>query len=231
MLFSPQMPLPLEPRRAGRLDEFVPGPNGAIVESVRETATGADLSLFLSGPRGSGKSHLLNAACLLARENDRTAFYLGLRGLSDADAASLQGLETMDLICIDDLQAVAGKAVWEEALFHFINRLRTHGGSLMIASSERLRRLPLELPDLASRLAWGLRLSLQALDDKDKRTVLESHGRALGIDLPEDVSEYLLKRGPRDMATLVGLVTRLQQAAFRDKRQVTVPLARLLMKG
>lgn len=231
MLFSPQMPLPLEPRRAGRLDEFIAGPNGAVVGAVQETATSADRSLFLSGAQGSGKSHLLNAACLHAREGGHTAFYLGLRGLAEADAASLQGLESMRLVCLDDLQVIAGQAVWEEALFHFINRLRAQGGSLIIASSERLRRLPLELPDLASRLAWGLRLSMQPLEDEDKQAVLQSHGRALGIDLPDEVTDYLLKRGPRDMATLVGLVTRLQQAVFREKRQVTVPLVRQLMKG
>lgn len=231
MLFSPQMPLPLEPRRVGRLDEFIAGPNGAVVAAVREIAGAADHSLFLAGPAGSGKSHLLNAACLQAREAGRTAFYLGLRGLAEGDSAGLQGLEAMDLVCLDDLQVVAGADPWEEALFHFINRLRERGGSLLVASSERLRRLPLKLPDLASRLAWGLRLSLQPLEDDDKRAVLESHGRALGIVLPTDVSDYLLKRGPRDMATLVGLVTRLQQVAFREKRQVTVPVARQLLKG
>lgn len=231
MLFSPQMPLPLEPRRASRLDEFVAGPNGAVVAAVREAATCADRSVFLSGPQGSGKSHLLNAACLQARESDTSAFYLGLRGLAEADAAMLQGLESLALVCLDDIQLLAGNAVWEEALFHFINRLRANSGSLIVASSERLRRLPLQLPDLASRLAWGLRLSLQPLEDDDKRAVLASHAQVLGIELPIEVTDYLLKRGPRDMATLVGLVTRLQQAAFREKRQITVPLARQLMKA
>ena len=229
MLFSPQMPLPLEPRQAGRLDGFVAGPNGAVREAVRQVADERDRSLFLYGGPGSGKTHLLNAACLAAREAGRSAFYLGLRGVGEEAVQSLQGLETIDLVCIDDLHTVAGHAGWEEGLFHFINRLRAEQGSLLIASRERLRRLPLGLPDLASRLAWGLRLELQPLEDGDKRRVLEAHARSLGVTLPEDVGAYLLRRGPRDMATLVGLVTRLQQAAFREKRQITVPLARQLL--
>lgn len=231
MFFSPQIPLPLEPRRIGGLDDFVTGPNATVCGAVSEVASEADRSVFLSGPVGSGKTHLLNAACLAAREAGRTAFYLGLRGLNQRDHSALTGLETMNLVCIDDLHLVAGEAAWEEALFHFINRLRQHRGSLLVASRDRLKRLPLALPDLASRLAWGLRLELQLLGDNDKRSVLERHAQALGIELPEAVGDYLLSRGSRDMATLVGLVTRLQQAAFREKRQITVPLARRMMKA
>ncbi len=231
MLFSPQIPLPLEPRRGGRLDDFVAGPNGPVLEAVRELASTRDRSLFLAGPAGSGKSHLLNGVCLAARLGGHTAFYLGLRGLPEKATASLAGLESTDLVCLDDLHAVAGSPAWEEALFHFINRLREQGGSLLVASRERLRLLPLGLPDLASRLAWGLRLELQPLDDEDKLTVLERHARSLGIELPEDVGRYLLSRGARDMSTLVGVVTRLQQAAFREKRQVTVPLVRQVMRA
>lgn len=231
MLFSPQIPLPLEPRRSGGLDDFVPGANGAVLEAVRDVAAAPERSLFLAGPTGSGKTHLLNGACLAARAHGRSAFYLGLRNLDEDATGSLQGLESLDLVCLDDLHCVAGSAAWEEGLFHLINRLRGHGGSLLVASRERLRRLPLGLPDLASRLAWGLRLELQPLEDADKREVLERHARSLGIELPPEVGDYLLNRGARDMATLVGLVTRLQQAAFREKRAVTVPLARRLMQA
>ncbi len=231
MLFSPQIPLPLEPRRTGGLDDFVPGPNGATVDAVAEVAVQPDSSLFLYGPHGHGKSHLLNGACLAARAAGRTAFYLGLGHLDEDAAGSLSGLESMNLVCLDDLHAVAGSSAWEEALFHFINRLRAQRGSLLVASRERLSTLPLELPDLSSRLAWGLRLELQGLEDDDKREALARHAQALGFELPEEVGRYLLSRGARDMGTLVGLVTRLQQAAFREKRQVTVPLARRLMKA
>jgi DnaA family protein len=231
MLFSPQIPLPLEPRRLGGLDDFVVGPNEPVTSAVREIAAQADRSLFLSGPPGSGKTHLLNAACLAARAAGRTAFYLGPRAIGDPDSDPLQGLETMDLVCLDDVQLLVGDDAWEEALFHFINRMRANRGSLLVASRERLRQLPVGLPDLSSRLAWGLRLEIQPLDDPDKQRVLEQHARSLGVELPPAVSEYLLSRGSRDMATLVGLVTRLQQAAFREKRKITVPLTRRLMKA
>jgi DnaA family protein len=231
MLFSPQIPLPLEPRRPGGLDDFVAGPNTAVLGAVREVAETADRCLFLAGPAGSGKTHLLNAACLAARSAGRTAFYLGARALDDAGADPLRGLENMDLVCIDDGHLLAGKERQEEALFHFINRLRAERGSLLFASHERLRRLSFGLPDLASRLAWGLRLELQPLEDHDKRQVLDRHAESLGVELPAEVSDYLLSHGARDMATLIGTVTRMQQVAFREKRRLTVPLARKLLQG
>jgi DnaA family protein len=229
MLFSPQIPLPLESRRPAGLDDFVPGPNTAVLGAVREVAQTDDRCLFLAGSAGSGKTHLLNAACLAARSAGRSAFYLGARALDDAGAEPLRGLEKMDLVCIDDGHLLAGDRNQEEALFHFINRLRAERGSLLFASRERLSRLPFVLPDLASRLAWGLRLELQPLEDDEKRLVLDRHAESLGVELPVEVSDYLLSHGARDMATLIGMVTRLQQAAFREKRRITVPLARKLM--
>jgi DnaA family protein len=231
MLFSPQIPLPLEARRPAGFEDFIAGPNATVLGAVREVAEERDRCLFLAGPAGSGKTHLLNAACLAARGAGRTAFYLGARALENVDADPLRGLEQMDLVCIDDGHLLAGKAREEEALFHFINRLRSEQGSLLFASRERLRRLSFGLPDLASRLAWGLRLELQPLEDADKLEVLNQHAASLGIDLPAEVSDYLLSHGSRDMATLLGTVNRLQQAAFREKRRITVPLARKLMQA
>ncbi len=230
MLFSPQIPLQLEPRHSGRFEDFVAGPNAAAVAAIRSLCDEAGASLFLHGPAGSGKTHLLNAACIAARGRGQTAFYLGLRRVPADGTGSLQGLESLDLVCIDDLHRVAGRADWEEALFHFINRLREAGGCLIVASRERLSKLPLCLPDLASRLAWGLRLELAPLEDADKGLVLRRHAEALGIDMPDDVADYLLRHGERSLANLVSTVGQLQHAAFTEKRRITVPLARRVLK-
>jgi len=230
MLFSPQIPLQLEPRRNGRFEDFVAGPNTAVVEAVRSLGGEGGAMLFLHGPAGSGKTHLLNATCLAARECGRTAFLLGLSHVPADAEQSLKGLESVGLVCIDDLHLVAGQAPWEEALFHLINRLREAGGSLAVTSRQRLSALPLGLPDLASRLAWGLRLELAPLEDDDKRIVLRRQAEALGIDMPDEVADYLLRRGERNVASLAVLVERLQHVAFTEKRRVTVPLARRVLQ-
>jgi len=226
MLFSQQIPLQLEPRRDCRLDNFVPGPNRAVVEALKHLPEEPGSHIFLFGGESSGKTHLLNAVCHEMRERQGRAFYLALKRLPTDAVASLTGLEQLDLVCVDDLHAIAGDEAWEEALFHCFNRIRDANGRLVISSRERLSVLKLELPDLASRLAWGLRLPLLPLEDNDKLAVIEMHSKALGISLPGDVLQYLFKRHDRGMAALIQTVEKLNHAALTNKRRVTVPLAR-----
>jgi DnaA family protein len=230
VLFSPQIPLPLEPRRDSDFDGFVGGPNQAVVSAIRHLRAEPVVSLFLQGAESSGKTHLLHAACHASRESGLTAFYAGLRTVPADAWSTLEGLEDMDLVCIDDLEQRAGAAAWEEALFHLYNRLRDRGGKLLLSSRMRLSAMPIELPDLRSRLASGLRLRLEALDEDDMRAVLEQHALSIGVELPEDVGRYLLSRGHRSLVTLVRAVERLQQAAFAGKRRITVPLAREVLR-
>ena len=230
MLFSPQIPLQLEPRRDSRFEDFVPGPNAAVLEAVRGVLDDPGSSLFLSGPESSGKTHLLNALCHAMRDSGRTAFYAGLKNMPAESQGTLEGLEGLDLVCVDDLHAVAGDTAWEAALFHLFNRIRELNGKLVVTSRARLSALPLGLPDLASRLAWGLRLQLQSMGDEDKLQVIHRHAASLGIELPEEVCTYLLKRGQRSLAGLLHTVELMQHAAFTAKRHITVPLAREILK-
>ena len=231
MLFSPQIPLPLTPLRDNRFDNFVAGPNLALVEALKSIPDEPGASVFLSGTEGSGKTHLLNALCVETRERGGRAFYLALKRLPNDAIASLQGLEQLDLVCVDDLHAVAGDRDWEEGLFHCFNRIREANGRLLVSSRERLSGLGLGLPDLASRLAWGLRLQLQTLGDEDKMAVIRLHSDALGESLPEEVQVYLLKHHDRSMAALIQTVERLHEAALTLKRRITVPLAREVLKA
>ena len=230
MLFSSQIPLQLTPLRDSRFDNFVEGPNHAVVKALRHLPDEPGSHVFLYGGEGSGKSQLLNAVCVETREREGRAFYLALKRLPRDAIASLEGLEKLDLVCVDDLHVIAGDQAWEEALFHCFNRIREANGRLLVSSRERLSALELGLPDLKSRLAWGLRLQLLPLEDKDKLEVINLHCVALGLSLPDDVQQYLLKRHDRSMAAMVHTVESLQQAALTLKRRITVPLAREVLK-
>jgi DnaA family protein len=231
VLFSQQIPLQLEPPRPDRFEDFVVGPNATAVGAVRHLLDEPGGIVFLSGPNGSGKSHLLNALCHAARNAGLAAFYVALKRLPEEAAAGLEGLQVLDLVCVDDFDRVAGNAVWEQALFRCFNDVRDAGGRLLVSSTQPLSALAIRLPDLASRLAWGVRQNLQAPDDEGKLEVLRQRARALRIEVPLDVRNYLLRYGRRDMASLLTALERLKDAAFADKRKITVPLAREVLGG
>jgi DnaA family protein len=89
-----------------------------------------------------------------------------------------------------------------------------------------LSAVQFKLPDLASRLAWGLRLQIETPDDEGKAAVLRSRSAALGIELPPDVANYLLSRGSRNISVLLDNLEAIHLAALQAKRRITIPLAR-----
>ncbi len=226
-----QILLPLEGRRPDRLEDFVVGENAAALEALRELVETGGQCLFLSGPAGSGKTHLLNAACNLANSNGRQAFYIAPGRLPAEAAAGLAGLDEVDLVCVDDIDLCAGQRPWEEALFHCFNRLRERGGSLVASSNTRLSALEFSLPDLASRLAWGLRLQLHPLDEQGKGEVMQRWAQAHAIHLPDEVRSYLLSRGARSLPILLEHLEAVRVAALAGKRKITVPLAREVLQS
>lgn len=231
MLFSPQIPLQLSLPRESRFEDFVAGPNTAVVEALKQVPSETESHIFLFGAAGNGKTHLLNALCHKIREQAGRAFYLALKRAPKDAIDSLLGLEELDLVCVDDLHVIAGDAAWEEALFHCFNRIRAASGRLIISSRKSLSTLELGLPDLASRLAWGLQLPLLPLEDHDKLAVINMHSNARGISLPDDVQQYLLKRHDRNLTALIQAVEKLHSAALTNKRRITVPLAREVLKA
>jgi len=228
---APQILLPLENMRSDRLEDFVAGPNKNVVTAIRELAASGEGGLFIRGPEGSGKTHLLNAACTLAQERGLQAFYMALKSVPATASGGLEGLEDAPLVCIDDIDHVAGQPEWEDSLFHLFNRMRERRHALIVTSSASLSSLEFSLPDLGSRLAWGLRLQLEPLDDRAKFAVLQLKAAALGIDLPDEVAYYLLSRGSRNMNTLLGNFEAVRVAALAGKRRLTVPLAREVLSA
>lgn len=227
-----QLPLGLRLPASSRLDNFVAGANreavAALGELLRAKSSGV---LFLTGTPGSGKTHLLQAACRAVEADGAHAAYLPFAELVAHAPAMLEGLEHYRLLACDDLQAIAGRPEWEEAVFHLYNRLREAGGVLIGAASEVPDRLGLDLPDLRSRLAWGAVYVLQPPDDATRQAILMQHARERGLELPAETAQFLLRRCPRDMHALIEVLERLDHAALRAQRRLTVPFVRSVLGG
>ena len=135
---SSQLPLGLQLNDSATFANFVAASPSVVLQSVHATAQGDEEGegfLYLWGGQGSGKTHLLQAACHLAAEQGRSVFYLPLSQQEIFSVEVADGLEAMDLVCIDDLQAIAGNPGWEQAIFHLYNRVRDAGKRMVVAAN------------------------------------------------------------------------------------------------
>lgn len=226
-----QLPLSLPLDRNASLTQFIAGPNGEALHSLKALINGEQTQPILFwGSDGCGKSHLLQAACLELDSAGLSAVYLPLQEVISLPPQLLEGLEGLDLVAIDDLQLAAGNAAWEEALFDLYNRLKDSRTRLLLSCDQSPSELPLQLPDLRTRLAWGLIYPLKSLSDEEKLDALRQRAEARGLTLAEDVGRYLIRRAPRDLNSLFSLLERLDQASLAAQRRLTVPFVRTVMQ-
>lgn len=224
-----QLPLALRYPADQRLDTFVDAPPGAV-EQLRALAIGGEGDwLYLSGAPGTGKTHLMLGACAAADAAGRRAAYLPLATAAGRLREALEALEGNDLIALDGLEAIAGCAADEIALFDTHNRARAAGSRLVYAAQAAPDGLGLQLPDLRSRLSQCTRVSLQPLDDGGRREVLRQRARRRGWVLEEPALDWLLRRVGRDLAGLAALLDQLDRASLAAQRRITVPFLRQVL--
>jgi DnaA family protein len=222
-----QLPLGVRLRDDATFANYYPGANAAAlgyVERLCEADAGWTESLmYLWGGEGVGRSHLLQAACLRVEQRSEQAVYLPLAEVVEYGPALLDNLEQCELVCLDDLDAVAGRSDWEEALFHLFNRLRDSGRRLLVAASKSPRELAIRLPDLQSRMTLALVFQLHSLSDEDKLRALQLRASRRGLHMSDEVGRFILTRGERSMSALFELLERLDQASLQAQRKLTVP--------
>jgi len=227
---NPQLPLGLALRDSARFDSFFPGRNREAVASLQAAARGEGESLiYIAAPAGLGKTHLLQAACHAAGECSRSAGYLPLADLRHA--AVFEGLEQLELVCLDDVDAIAGEPLWEHALFDLFNRLRDAGRTLLVTALHRADEAGFDLPDLVSRLGWGVSYVLRPMPEPDILAALVHRARGRGLDLPDETAQFLLRRFPRDLPTLFALFDTLDSASLVEQRRLTVPFVKSVLDG
>lgn len=221
-----QLALNMQLRDDATLASFLSAPAlEPLLADLRGQASPAGEPLvFIHGSAGSGKSHLLQAACHLL---PAASCYLPLAELRSMPAADLlQGLESQQLVCLDDIDAVAGEEGWELALFHFCNRARAAGCRLLLSAGASPRHVAVVLPDLRSRLGWGPVFLLPTPDDERKQAILRYRARCRGLDMPAEVSRFLVSRAPRGLAELMALLENLDSRSLAEQRALTVPFVK-----
>ena len=219
-----QLALPLQLADHAVFESFLAAGNATLVATLRELASGgAGSGCYLWGAAATGKTHLLQAVC--ERAGDESV-YLPLSLMQDAPPQLLEGLTERRLICIDDVEAVAGQDAWERALFSLYNQALADDCRLIVAAGNAPRSSEFALADLKSRLSQLAIFQLRALGEDETRAALQLRARHRGLDLPDDTAQFLLGRSRRDMASLYGLLDKLDSEALRAQRRLTIPFVK-----
>lgn len=225
-----QLAFNLRLRDGSSFENFHGGENREALDCLRRLLADPrrePASLYLWGERASGKTHLLEAACRWAQAQGAAAFYLPLAA-PEMRPAVLEAAEHFFVICLDDVQHVAGNTAWEAALFASYELARATGARMVAAASAPPGAAGFKMPELITRFGWGPVYQLRVLNDSDKLDAIRLRARNRGIDVPRDVARYILHRYPRDLASIFALLERIDTAALASRRRITIPFLRQL---
>lgn len=228
---SNQLTLGLSLKDEATFANFLPGKNSEILQELKKTVSGqGERIIYLSGTRGQGCSHLLQACCHYAAQQQLSSVYLPLAELLSLTPEVLLGFETINVVCIDDLHVITGKPEWEEAIFHLFNRIYDNNGRIIIAAQDLPKAINIALPDLVSRLSWGIVYQLHSLTDAEKLSVLTMRANYRGISLSEEVGKFILTHCPRHMGTLFAALDALDKASLAAQRRLTIPFVKEVLQ-
>jgi DnaA family protein len=210
-----QLLLDLLPTQAPSLDNYVVGENQELLGRLRMLAEpGCFDAVYLWGPDGCGKSHLLTASATLALRR-RPALLL------TNPAATAFTAPPGGLLIVDGVDALDDEA--QIALFRIFNTARVIGLGLLLAG----RKPPLKLKlreDLRTRIGQALIYGVKTLNDEQKAAALRRHALERGLRVDDGLVRYLLSHGRRDLPSLMAVLDHLDRATLERQRPASLPL-------
>lgn len=233
----PQLALNLSADPQQLFSNFLAAENQQLVEHLAQlvsklsSTTPAEFNLvYLWGSQASGKTHLLKAACQAAASLGVSHYYQDLTELSCiTNLTQLHNSSLPKLIALDNLEALINNLEFQQAAFHLFNQAQQENCLLLVTATANPANLGLQLADLASRLAWGLTYQLQDLTDENKLAAFSLKAKQRGIEVPQEVTKYLLYHSPRDLRLLLNLLDQLDQASLQAQRRLTLPFVRSII--
>ena len=224
-----QLPLGLALEPHARFETFFAEADSTLPQLLKEIAAGRRRDMaWLYGPSDAGKTHALQAVCHAASGHGLRIIYL--RALAEMPIEALQGLTSLDLVAIDDIDRLAGSADMENALFALVDAFYRGGGTLLMASEVLPAHAGFQIPDLVSRLNGCSVYRLNPLSETGRRDALQQLARRRGLALDPTVLDYLLTRVRRDMGAVAKWLDLIDRESLAAQCKVTLPFVRKLLR-
>ena len=223
-----QLPLNVQLDDSAKFDNFYADNNRQLVTRLNQIQGQSDAFIYVWGATDTGKTHLAQALCHQANLAQLSTAYLPLENPQLAPLM-LEGMGTMDVICIDNLENVVSKPDWELGLFNLYNQLKAEHKSLADFSHAAPFSLPIQLADLQSRLSAMEIYKLEGLQDHQKVELFKQRAANRGLDISEEVIRYIFSRHSRSLADLMTILERLDHFSIALKRKISIPLVKEIL--
>jgi len=196
--------------------------------------------LFIYSSVGLGKTHLVHAIGIQVKNvfPDKTVLYVATEQFTQQFIDAVRNnnhndfvhfYQMIDVLILDDIQFLAGKEKTQDVFFHIFNHLHQKGKQIIITSD----KAPVELkgmePRLLSRFKWGLAADLQVPDLETRIAILHKRLYKDGIEMPQDVIEYLAYSIATNVRELEGALISLMAQSSLNKKAITIELARQMI--
>ncbi len=221
-------------------DQFVVGPSNRLAHAscvAVSQAPGTSYNpLFIYGNSGLGKTHLLHAVCSEIRKNVSGSVIRFLsceefvnRFIRAIESGQLSGFQdqfrNIDMLVIDDIQFLSEREQSQEEFFHTFNALYNNGRQIILSAD----RPPSEIPSLEERLIsrfnWGLVARVDPPSYETRIAIVQKKAHIRGLDMPEDVAEYIARKVYANIRELEGALTSLHAVAMTTGQAIDLELA------
>jgi len=218
-------------------DNFVVGPSNRFAHGAASAVSnnpGQTYNpLFIYGPPGVGKTHLLYAIAAGIRKQNPEANVVYIKGdqFTNELIAAIQSGKNIefrnkyreaDLFLVDDIQVIAGKDSTQEEFFHTFNKLYEERKQIVLTSDRKPRDMLTLEERLRTRFEWGLLASIEAPDYETRMAIIKAKADALGLALPDDVCNYIAVNVTNNVRQLEGTVKKIM--AYRDLNNMPLDL-------
>ncbi|ULC60622.1 chromosomal replication initiator protein DnaA [Flaviramulus sp. BrNp1-15] len=197
--------------------------------------------LLIFGGVGLGKTHLAHAIGVDIKDKypEKTVLYISAEKFTQQyiDAVKknnrndfIHFYQIIDVLIIDDVQFLSGKTGTQDVFFHIFNHLHQNGKQVVLTSD----KAPVDMQDieqrLLSRFKWGLSAELQNPDFETRVSILKNKLYRDGVEMPEDIIEYVAKNIKTNVRELEGAIISLIAQSSFNKKEITIDLARIIVE-